>query len=96
MVKQRLTELAKFDCHYDYSFRDEEANKVRLIHTQAVTLRADVWHEDFDTRDWLKARALSDEEWYVRRAAVQALARGWKDNPDTVAWLKTLTPPGKT
>jgi hypothetical protein len=96
MVKQRLTELVQFDFHYDYSFLDEEAEKVRLIRAQAVTLRANVWHEDFDTRDWLEARAQSDRKGDVRQAALQELARGWKNNPDTVAWLKTLTPPGKT
>jgi HEAT repeat protein len=26
----------------------------------------------------------------VRQAAVQALAKGWKDEPDTLAWLKSL------
>ena len=36
----------------------------------------------------LKARAQSDENWDVRMVAVQELARGWKDDPDTLPWLK--------
>jgi hypothetical protein len=33
----------------------------------------------------LKDRARSDEDSDVRRAAVQELARGWKDDPEVVA-----------
>ena len=36
----------------------------------------------------LKDRARSDENWFVRYAAVQELARGWKDDPDTLPMLK--------
>jgi len=37
----------------------------------------------------------NDDHWAVRRAAVQELARGWKDDPDTLPWLKTA-PRGMT
>ncbi|HSF73953.1 MAG TPA: HEAT repeat domain-containing protein, partial [Microcoleus sp.] len=30
----------------------------------------------------------SDDDSAVRRAAVQELARGWKDHPETLPWLK--------
>ncbi|MEB3213429.1 MAG: HEAT repeat domain-containing protein, partial [Leptolyngbyaceae bacterium] len=37
----------------------------------------------------LKSRAQSDDDYDVRRAAVQELARGFKDDPDTLAILKS-------
>jgi hypothetical protein len=37
---------------------------------------------------WLKQRAVSDEDVDVRRAAVQELARGWKEDPETLLILK--------
>jgi HEAT repeat protein len=33
-------------------------------------------------------RAVTDQHWTVRRAAVQALASGWRDDPDTLPWLR--------
>jgi HEAT repeat protein len=37
---------------------------------------------------WLKARVQSDESEGVREAAVEALARGWKGDPETLLLLK--------
>ena len=39
------------------------------------------WKDDPDTLPILKTRALSDDDWRVRHAAVQELARGWEDEP---------------
>jgi hypothetical protein len=36
----------------------------------------------------LKQWAQSDDHWAVRSAAMQELARGWKDDPDTLPMLK--------
>ena len=36
----------------------------------------------------VKDRARSDDDNDVRMAAVQELARGWKDDPETLPWLK--------
>ncbi|MGB3653118.1 MAG: HEAT repeat domain-containing protein, partial [Rivularia sp. (in: cyanobacteria)] len=36
----------------------------------------------------LKQRAQTDEDSFVRRAAVEELARNFKDDPDTLPWLK--------
>jgi hypothetical protein len=38
----------------------------------------------------LKDRAAHDDQWYVRQAAVQELARGWKDDPDVTEFLRTV------
>ena len=40
----------------------------------------------------LKERAKTDENYAVRQTAVQELARGWKDDPETLAWLKEREP----
>ncbi|HEY9299995.1 MAG TPA: HEAT repeat domain-containing protein, partial [Phormidium sp.] len=34
--------------------------------------------------------AQSEDNWDVRYAAVQELAQGWKDDPETLPWLKQL------
>jgi predicted NACHT family NTPase len=36
----------------------------------------------------IKVLGQSDENWAVRQVAVRQLARGWKDDPDTLPWLK--------
>ena len=36
----------------------------------------------------MKERAQSDENWAVRQSAVEELARGWKNEPDTLAIVK--------
>ena len=36
----------------------------------------------------LKQRATSDNEWSVRRVAIQELVRGWKEDPETLPMLK--------
>ncbi len=88
-VKQRLTELVRFDLDY---FCEVMApgitDLVTGVPTRAVTLRANIWQTDPETRLWLKARAQEDEDSEVRQAAVAALARGWKDDPETLPWLK--------
>jgi HEAT repeat protein len=37
---------------------------------------------------WLKERATSDSNGSVRYAAIQELARGWKEDPETLPMLK--------
>ncbi len=46
------------------------------------------WHEDGKTtpiQPFLKERAHSDKNSDVRRAAVQVLTRGWKNDLDAIA-----------
>ncbi|MEO1791441.1 MAG: NACHT domain-containing protein, partial [Cyanobacteria bacterium J06629_19] len=42
------------------------------------------WAAKSSTLPWLKSRAQEDDNWAVRSAAVQELAKGWKDDPDTL------------
>ncbi len=45
-------------------------------------------HDDHpDTRPLLLDRAAHDDNWAVRQAAVQELARGFREHPDTRPWL---------
>ena len=64
-----------------YPFNYELA--MRLINTIAST-----WQDNSELLAWLKERALNDQNWAVRRVAVEAIGQGWKDDPDTLPWLK--------
>ncbi|MDL4777585.1 NACHT domain-containing protein, partial [Actinomadura xylanilytica] len=39
-------------------------------------------------RTALRDRVANDENWAVRQAAVEAVARGWPEDSDTLAWLR--------
>lgn len=56
---------------------------------KAVHLLAFVWHSE-QTRSWLMAAATDDPDRVVRAAAIQELARGWKDHPETLPLLNRL------
>ncbi|MFH7026244.1 MAG: NACHT domain-containing protein, partial [Heteroscytonema crispum UTEX LB 1556] len=85
---QQLKRLIKYDLPYYCTDRDiEERNLVRDIRTQAVATVATIWN-DRDTLHWLKDRATADEDEYVRRAAIEALASNFKEDPDTRTILK--------
>ena len=49
---------------------------------------ASTWQDNSELLAWLKERALNDQNWAVRRVAVEAIGQGWKDDPDTLPWLK--------
>ncbi|MEH2228397.1 MAG: NACHT domain-containing NTPase, partial [Nostoc sp.] len=86
-----LQDLTKYDLCYYYDlhyYYDEEIELFLEILTQAVTAIATTWQESTDTKSWLKERATQDDNWNVRRAAVQELAKNFKDDPDTKIWLK--------
>jgi hypothetical protein len=89
-VRQQVEKLTQFDLTYDYEPWGEEAEQVRRVRTKAVEIVSIVWVSETATKTWLKARAQSDEDEYVRQAAVGALARGWKDHPDVKSFLATL------
>ena len=90
-VFERATALTHFDLSRYYEPGKAEAATVTSIRTRAVEMVAMVWREMADTRDWLKARAQSDQDADVRQSAVQELARGWKDDPETLPILKAFT-----
>ena len=56
----------------------------------AVQELARGWKEDPRTLPILKARAQSDENSDVCRAAVHELAWGWKEDPETLSILKAF------
>ena len=79
----RLKNLRKYDLPFLYYYEPygDEASVVREIRTQAVAAIATTWKDDPDTLAWLKQRAQFDDNEDVRYAALQELARGWKDEP---------------
>jgi hypothetical protein len=85
-VWTRLTEDA---CHFDpsgeknYAFK-LEGEDVRL---DAIRWIATAWRGE-KADSWLKSAAYSDSSDVVQWAAVQELARGRKDSPEVLEWLK--------
>ena len=53
----------------------------------AVRCLAEVWRNE-GAHDWLKSAVTEYWEPIVRQAALQELARGWKDDPDTLIRLR--------
>ena len=60
------------------------AARARPMAPSATSTAAQVW----ETLPMLKARARSDEDSDVRQSAIEELARGWKDDPETLSILK--------
>ncbi|MEG4291877.1 HEAT repeat domain-containing protein [Microcoleus sp. D2B6] len=85
-----LKELTKYDLNYYYEAYKEEETLVTEFWTQAVSAIAYTWKDDPETLPWLKQLAQFDDNFAVRRAAVEELAWGWKDDPETLPWLKQL------
>src|SRR5262249_58680565 len=83
LARNRTKALARFDIPYYYESWADEARTVAAIRNRAVSIVAAVWHDSSETRAWLKACAQSDENEDVRTSAVEALARGWKDDRET-------------
>ena len=82
-----LLQLSQFDFPYYYELFEGEARRRDEIRTKAVRHLANP--QLFDSAQaWLKERATKDDNWAVRQAAVQEIARGWKDDPDTLTILK--------
>ncbi|MCF4969036.1 NTPase [Nostoc sp. CMAA1605] len=87
---EKIKALTKYDLSYYYKpYLDaEETQLVQEIRTKAVICVGTTWKDDPDTLPWLQQLATADNSDYVRRAALQELARGFKDDPDTLPWLK--------
>lgn len=56
--------------------------RVDAIRTRAISMLATVWRDAHVGCSYLKALVQSDEDSGVRSAAVEELARGWKNDPD--------------
>jgi len=83
MLWQRFaSEAIRFDSPYPYQFR-KELGEVRPTRQSAVRWMASAWKTE-NARAWLRVAATEDHDWIVRQAAVQELARGWKDDPGTL------------
>jgi predicted NACHT family NTPase len=91
LLRQRLVseieKLLKFDFPFYYEDRREPDFQQRR---SRVRIRALISASLFlpDPRPWFRRNATEDNDPDVRQAAVQALARGWKDDPHTLPLLK--------
>ena len=64
-----------------------EYSETGVTRERAVALIAFVWRSG-KVRAWLRSATENDRDWIVRRAALRELARGWKDDPETLPMLK--------
>ncbi|MCI0488865.1 MAG: NACHT domain-containing protein [Blastocatellia bacterium] len=87
-VTDALLRLVRFDFPYFYEEREYEVVR-RRNEIRAKAVRALANPQLFDqARSWIEERCRSDQDWVVRQAAVGELARGWKDDADTLPLLK--------
>lgn len=82
-LRSLIQQATVFDLPYYY---DSSEIPVEVRRRAAVTL-ALVWVDDL-SKEYLSQCAQSSRYSDVRQAAIQELARGWKDNPDTLLILK--------
>ena len=78
--------VVRYDPPYYYSPWDKH-RETGPTREKAVRVIAFVWRSK-ETRRWLVSVVGIDQDWIVKRAAVQELARGWKDDPSTLGILE--------
>ena len=86
-VRQAIAATIWFELNRNDELGPDVEDIARDVRNRAVALLASVWKTSA-THDWLKDLALNDAHWAVRQAAMQALARGWRDDSETLPWLK--------
>jgi len=86
-VRAALEALLRFGFPYFYGQHEPEAERRNRM--RAKTIAALVNAELLDQPvSWLKDRAVNDDDYDVRQAALRELARGWKDDPDILLLLR--------
>jgi predicted NACHT family NTPase len=81
-----IEKVIRFDPPYYYE-KSDEWEETGPTRAKAVSWIGSLWRSQ-KTRDWLLSTAQGDSDWIVRRAALEALARGWKDDSETLPWLR--------
>ncbi len=86
---QQLRSLTTWEALREVRSREDWGfnQRIRKVRERALSCVAQHWQDHPDTLPWLKDRARSDEIQFVRRAAVQELARGWKNDTKTFNFL---------
>jgi predicted NACHT family NTPase len=69
----------------EHEYADQESLAI------AYYLQGDLDRESFKILSCVKDYALQDENVNVRRRAIEAIAEGWKEDPDTLSFLKDRT-----
>ncbi|MBX9258944.1 HEAT repeat domain-containing protein, partial [Desmonostoc muscorum CCALA 125] len=81
-----IKDLIKYDLPYYYDHTGE-SDLVRGINTQAVATVAAIWKDHPQTKTFLQNCA-TDENWNVRRATIEALAKNFLGEPQTKTILQ--------
>src|ERR1017187_9378200 len=94
LLKRFFEDAIGYDPPYYYE-PIQEWNETGPTRAKAVALIASVWRSAA-VQSRLSSLANVSQDWIVRRAAVQELARSWKDDPNTLPWLKERARSDKT
>jgi GTPase SAR1 family protein len=87
MLRQQFVQKAvRYQPPYYYE-PWEKFSEAGGVRRQAVALFAFVWRSK-NTRAWLQSTVEHDADWILRMAAVEELARGWKDDAETLPIVK--------
>ena len=90
LLEGKLRDLTRFDLPFYYERWEGFVEIADEVRAKAVHALVSISSQPLTTRIWLLSCAGADQNSAVRQAAVQELARGWKDAPDTLLWLKQL------
>jgi len=86
-LRQRFVDEAiVYEPPYYYESYEEE-QETGPTRRKAVSVFASVWR-DRPALAWLRSAASGHGDSTVRQTVVRELARGWKDDPETLPWLK--------
>jgi len=83
LENESLENCLSLDRTARHSFTPQAANFI-------LNAVASTWRDDVQVLSWLKKNLLTLKESYVPAAAIQIMAKGWKDNPETLNTLHEI------
>ena len=85
--KRFVDEAIRFEPPVGREEKEDTYYSRRATRQASVGWMALVWKGE-NALIWLRPAATQDHDWTVREAAVEELARGWRDDPGTLSLLK--------
>ena len=93
-LEQELKALMQIELPFYYEEFDEETRLAVEVREEAVRAIVACWPFMPQTRQWLYDH-IQDKNSIIRSTALRELARGWKDEPDTLALLRACAQSGE-
>ncbi|MEO0397222.1 MAG: NACHT domain-containing protein, partial [Cyanobacteria bacterium P01_A01_bin.137] len=84
--------LTQFDLehHSNESSHEEKTKLIQEVRTKAVSTVSTIWADSRETLAWLKLRIQIDKDSVVRKTALKQLTIGFKEDSETLGYLKGL------